>query len=92
MKLSIRAIALTMGLLWAGAMLVVGLINMVEPAYGMAFLQMMSSVYPGFHDSRTWMSVAIGTIYGFIDGAVGGLIFAWIYDAIAGSRHIDHTA
>lgn len=87
MKLSIWAIALTMGLLWAGCMLVVGIIHLFAPAYGAEFLRMMSSVYPGFHDSATWGSVIVGTLYGFLDGLVGGLIFAWIYDRIAAGPH-----
>jgi hypothetical protein len=93
MKLSISAIALTMGLLGAGCMLLVGLINLATPAYGTDFLRMMSSVYPGFHDSRTLLSVLIGTVYGFADGAIGGLVFASIYDWIAGSKHTgEHPA
>lgn len=87
MKLSISAIALTTGLLGAVSMLLVGLMNLATPAYGGDFLRMMSSIYPGFHDSRTLLSVLIGTVYGFADGAIGGLIFAWIYDWIAASTH-----
>ncbi len=93
MKLSVRAISITMGLLWAASMLAVGIVNLVSPAYGGDFLRMMSSVWPGFHDSRTWASVVIGTLYGFADGAIGGLIFAWIYDRIAGGVHsVEHRA
>jgi hypothetical protein len=93
MKLSIPAAGLTAGLLGAASMLVVGTINWAMPAYGADFLRMMSSIYPGFHDSRTWLSVVIGTLYGFADGAIAGLVFAWIYDRIAGSeRAVDHTA
>ena len=91
MKLSIRAISITTGLVWAGCMLLVGIINMAAPPYGAAFLRIMSSVYPGFHASHTWASVAIGTLYGFGDGVVAGLIFGWIYDRIAGgSRSARH--
>lgn len=91
MKLSVNAVAFTMGLLWAGCMLLVGIVNLAHPGYGADFLRMMSSVYPGFHDAHTWGSVAIGTLYGFVDGLVGGWIFAWIYDRIAGSAHsIEH--
>ncbi len=93
MKLSVRAISITMGLLWAASMLVVGIINLAAPGYGGDFLRMMSSVWPGFHDSRTWASVVIGTLYGFADGAIGGLIFAWIYDRIAtGAHSVEHRA
>lgn len=91
MKLSIRAISLTMGLLWAACMFIVGVVNLAAPAYGADFLRMMSSVYPGFHDSHTWGSVVVGTLYGFVDGAIGGLVFAWIYDWIAGHASVPST-
>ena len=93
MKLSIRATTLTMALLGAASMLLVGIVNMIMPIYGGNFLQMMSSVYPGFHDSRTWLSILIGTVYGLIDGAVAGWIFARVYDWIVGvTEVVDHTA
>jgi hypothetical protein len=88
MKLSVRSIAFTMGIVWAACMLLVGIVNLITPAYGGDFLRMMSSVYPGFHDSGTWLSVLIGAGYGFVDGIIGGLIFAWIYDWIAGGAHV----
>ena len=40
---------------------------------------MMSSVYPGFHDSRTLGDVIVGTIYGIVDGAIMGLVFSSLY-------------
>jgi len=79
-RLSARGMALVAALLWGGCMLFVGLINMGAPAYGADFLRMMSSVYPGFHDTRTWGELVLGTIYGFVDGAIGGLLFAWLYN------------
>ena len=93
MKLSVRAITIAMGLLGAGCMLVVGIINLFAPGYGADFLRMMSSIYPGFHDSRTWASVAIGTLYGFADGAIFGLIFSWLYDwIVTGVHSVSHQA
>jgi hypothetical protein len=93
MRLSIRAIGLTTGVLWGASMLIVGIVHLFLPAYGTDFLRIMGSVYPGFHDTHTWLSVLIGTIYGFVDGAIGGWIFAWLYDLITEPRHpIDHAA
>ena len=93
MKLSVRAICIAMGLLGAGCMLAVGIVNLFTPGYGADFLRMMSSVYPGFHDTRTWASIAIGTLYGFAGGVIAGLIFAWLYDWIASAgRSVGHSA
>jgi hypothetical protein len=84
MRLSFKAIALSGALLWGGAILLVGLINLASPGYGLSFLQMTSSVYPGFHASHTIGSVIVGTIDGFVDGAIAGLLFAWLYNSFAG--------
>ncbi len=80
MRLSIKGTAIAAGLLWGGAILLVGLINLARPEYGMNFLAMMNSVYPWFHSSHNVASVVIGTIDGVIDGAVAGLLFTWLYN------------
>jgi len=51
-------------------------------SHGVAFLDALSSVYPGFHASRTMAGVFVGTVYGLADGAIGGLIFGWLYNAL----------
>jgi len=83
MRLSLKSIALTAAILWGGAMLVVGLLHMADPAYGGAFLQMMSSVYPGADTAPTLGRVLLGTVYGFVDGAIGGCLFGLLYRAFA---------
>jgi hypothetical protein len=83
MKLSVRAFAITAGLLWGGAILSVSLVNIGVPTYGQAFLDLCSSVYPGYHASRSVGSLIIGTLYGLLDGGIGGAIFAWLYNCFA---------
>ncbi len=83
-RISARAMALVAALLWGGCLLLVGLINIGTPSYGAEFLRMMSSVYPGFHDTRTWGEVVLGAVYGLVDGAIAGLLFAWLYNWAAG--------
>ena len=80
-RLSLKAMAIAAGLLWGGAILCVGLINLAVPSYGINFIQMTSSVYPWFHVSRTIGNVVIGTVDGLIDGAIAGVIFALLYNA-----------
>jgi hypothetical protein len=72
--------AISGALLWGGALLFVGLINLARPAYGVTFLQMMSSIYPWFHASRTFGDVVIATVDGLVDGAVAGFLLAWLYN------------
>lgn len=82
MRLSLKATAIAAAILWGGAILIVGLINLADPRYGVNFIQLTSSVYPWFHDSRTIANVIIGTIDGLVDGAIAGLLFALLYNAV----------
>ena len=80
MKLSIKALALASAILWGFAMLVMGLANLIWSNYGLEFLKTMSSVYPGYHATRSVAEVIIGTLYGAVDGLFGGAVFAWLYN------------
>lgn len=80
MKLSIKSLTITASLLWGGCVLVMGLANLAIPSYGTVFLQCISSVYPGFHNSRNFVDVLVGMSYSLVDGAAGGAIFAWMYN------------
>jgi hypothetical protein len=91
MRLSIPAIAVAGALLWGAAIFLVGIVNLAAPGYGLSFLQMTSSVYPGFHDSHTFVSVLIGTLDGVLDGAVAGMLFAWLYNAFSSRLTRSHT-
>jgi hypothetical protein len=83
MKFNIKALALTSAILWGLAMLVMGVANLIWGNYGQQFLQTMSSVYPGYHATRSIAEVVIGTIYGTVDGLIGGAVFAWLYNQFA---------
>lgn len=85
MKLSIKALATASALLWGGCLFVVSIGHLVAPSYGSTFLDAMSSVYLGFHASRTVVGVCVATVYGLVDGAVGGLIFGWLYNTLVSS-------
>jgi|TARA_B100002003_G_scaffold247072_1_gene277914 hypothetical protein len=83
MKFNVKATAVTFGLFWGGAIFVVGLANLLWSGYGQAALDIITSIYPGFHDASSFGQVLIGTLYGLLDGAVGGAIFAWLYNLCA---------
>lgn len=86
MRISLKALAIAGGALWGGAILLVGLINLADPHYGVNFLQMTGSVYPWFYTSHTLSSVVIGTLNGAVDGAAAALVFALLYNAFSGHR------
>ncbi|MGA8638716.1 MAG: bacteriophage holin [Candidatus Sulfotelmatobacter sp.] len=83
MKLNTKALALTSAILWGLAMLVTSLANLIWGNFGEQFLQTMSSVYPGYHATRSITEVIVGTLYGAVDGFVGGAVFAWLYKQFA---------
>ena len=82
MPISVKAFALTAGLFLGGSTCLIACLNLADPSYGGEYLAAMSSVYPGFEHVRTFQSVAIGTLYGLVDGAFAGFLFAWIYNAL----------
>ena len=84
MSLSVKSLAITSALLWGGGLLLVGLVNLAAPAYGNAFLQGVSSIYPGFHNSKHLLDVLVGTGYALVDGAAGGAMFGWLYNFFCG--------
>ncbi|MGC1646742.1 MAG: hypothetical protein WA741_13005 [Candidatus Sulfotelmatobacter sp.] len=83
MRLSIKGLALASAILWGFAMLGMGLANLIWANYGQQFLQIMASVYPGYHATRSIGEVIVGTLYGTVDGLVGGAVFAWLYNQFA---------
>lgn len=82
MRLNVIALTSTAGLLWGGAMLFTGLANLMWPPYGQAFLELAASIYPGYHAGTTIGQVITGTLYGFVDGAIAGFLFGWIYNLV----------
>jgi hypothetical protein len=75
--------SLTAGLIWAVAIFIVAAANLVWPDYGQAFLEFTASIYSGYHPGSGIGSVIIGTLYGFVDGVIGGAVFAWLYNFLA---------
>ncbi len=83
MKLNIKAVSAASALIWSGCVLIVGVANVIQPRYGKEFLQVVSSIYPGYKARPKLSQVAIGTGYAVVDGAVGGALCAWLYNRIA---------
>jgi hypothetical protein len=86
MRLSVIALASTAGVFWGGAILMGALANLIWPSYGGAFLELTASLYPGYQPGSGFGSVVMGTLYGLIDGAVSGDVFAWLYNLFAQRR------
>ncbi len=95
MKLDTKALAVTSGLFWGGAVLTLGLLNMAKPTYGKRFLRVIGSIYPGYHATPNAKDVATGTAYALVDGLLGGALFAALYNSVesgADARKISSKA
>lgn len=92
MRLSLRSLAITAAILWGGAVFITGAANAMWPTYGVAFLQLAESIYPGYHATGTFGSVIVGTLYSITDGAVAGLLFGWIYNRFVEDGGTDQDA
>ena len=87
MKLDVKGLALTLGLVWGGALLLVGLAAMFLGAegdyYGKDFLLAIASVYPGYRGVPELPDILLGAGYGFVDGLIGGAVVAWLYNRLS---------
>lgn len=79
-KLDVRAFGLACGIVWGAAMLLLGLLN-IFCTWGSGIEAVMATLYLGYR--ATLLGSIIGGIWGFVDGGVGGLIFAWMYNKFA---------
>jgi hypothetical protein len=80
MKLNTLALALASAILWGLCMLGMTLANLISGSYGAQFLQLMASIYPGYHATRTVGEVIVGTLYGTVDAFIAGAVLAWLYN------------
>jgi len=81
-KLNVKALAVGLGVSWGFAMLFIGWASMY--GWGTKFVEVISSVYIGFAPSLS--GGIIGAIWGFFDGAIGGAIIAFVYNAVVGKN------
>ena len=77
MKLSVKAFALAFGLTWGiGVFCLTWWIIALDGATGETTI--IGQVYRGFNISP--IGSLIGLVWAFADGAIGGAIFAWLYN------------
>ena len=58
--------------------------NLIWPGYGEAFLHTVGSIYPGYSGGASFLQVILGTLYGLLDGFIGGLVLGWLYNLLSG--------
>jgi hypothetical protein len=82
MRVDVRGLAVAGAVLVGGSWFVVGLVNVFAPNYGLALLEVAAAMYPGYHGPAGFGSVLVATLYGLVDGAVGGAVLAWVYNRV----------
>ena len=78
------ALAAAFGIVWSLIALGVGTANLRWPDYGVAFLQLLASIYPGYDAARTPGQVAVLAGYSLVDGAILAYAIGWLYVTIEG--------
>ncbi len=89
MTLNVAAFALTCAILWAVSLLVLAW-WLVLLAGADATVGLLGRMYPGY--DATPVGSLIGLVWGVVDGLVCGLIFAWLYNALAGRTEVPAEA
>lgn len=92
MKLDLKALVLTAGILWGAAVFLAGLSNLIWNSYASAYLQFVASIYPGYDASGSFGDLIVGTIYALIDGGVAGLLFGLLYNLFLGKAATSQTS
>jgi len=81
MKFNVIRFGCAVASIWGLVVFLVGLANLLWPTYGVEFLKIIDSIYPGYHIGEWGLGgVIVGTLYAIIDAWVIGVIFALLYN------------
>lgn len=86
MKLDVKAFALTCGIIWGLGLFIITwwIILFQGQSPTDAPPPFIGLVYRGYH--FTAVGSLFGLIWAFVDGLIGGAIFAWLYNLLAGRK------
>jgi hypothetical protein len=73
-------IALAIAIVWAPAVLILGVATGYTATYGHKLVEVVGSVYYGYGPG--WGPALVGMAWGFVDAFIGVLIIAWIYNLL----------
>ena len=79
MRLSVRGLALAIGVTWGVGVFCLGLASMA--GWGVALVDALGAIYIGFR--ATILGSLIGALWAFVDGGLGGVLLAWLYNRFA---------
>jgi hypothetical protein len=78
-KLNVQGVGLAFGMTWALGCFLIGL-SATAFGYGTEFVDALGKFYLGY--APTVGGTLIGTLWGFADAYVGGIVFAWLYNKL----------
>jgi hypothetical protein len=81
MKLDVIRFGCAVSSIWGLIVLSVGVTNLLWSSYGVAFLKIVDSIYPGYHIGQWGFGgVIVATLYALVDAWIVGVIFALLYN------------
>jgi hypothetical protein len=81
MKFDVIRFGCAVASIWGLFVLGVGTANFLWPTYGVEFMKVIDSIYPGYHFGEMGFGgVIVATLYAILDAWVIGVIFALIYN------------
>ncbi|MDF2378716.1 MAG: bacteriophage holin [Candidatus Gracilibacteria bacterium] len=79
-KLSVFGLGISCGIVWAFAVLFLGLVQMMWGPWP-GITNLIAEGYMGF--APTVGGSLIGALWGFVDAFIGGALVAWLYNMFA---------
>lgn len=79
-RIDVRACGLSCAIVWASGIFLLGTVSACVDWGGM-LVSVLGSLYIGY--SSTIPGIIAGTLWAFVDGAIAGVIFAWLYNKLA---------
>ncbi len=81
MKLNVLALGLACGLIWGLGLFIITWWIIAFDGQQPGETTFIGQIYRGYE--ITTMGSLLGLLWGFFDGLVGGMIFAWLYNLLA---------
>ena len=77
-KLNKKALALALGLMWSLGVLFMSVTALTTESYLHNIVDFITTIYLGY--SLSFEGIVTGMVWGFFDAAIGGYVFAWLYN------------
>ena len=80
-KLNTKSVALSLGIMWSLGIFFISILTLITNSYLHNIVDFLSTIYLGY--SLSFSGIIAGMIWGFFDAAIGGFVFAWLYNKLS---------